>query len=327
MAALKKVRIQLLDENTGAVIEEVDIATSADAVTFADGETFQQKLNAGKLRGEQGPQGTQGPKGEAGIQGPKGEAGTQGAQGERGIQGTSFRPRGPWSSSTSYTCDSNYIDVVTSGGSTYRCKASHTNQAVSNTTYWELIAQKGSTGDRGPQGEQGPQGIQGERGIQGPQGIQGATGAKGETGAQGATGAKGETGAKGATGTSFRPRGAWSSSTAYVNDATYIDVVTSDGNTYRCKTSNTGQAVSNTTYWELMAQKGDTGAKGATGDRGATGATGAQGERGPQGIQGERGPQGALGPQGPKGDPGDNIKVGTTALDAVGRKLFFKVIG
>ena len=75
MAALDKVRVQLLDEETGAVIKEVDVQTSADAVTFADGETFQQKLDSGKLKGDTGAQGPQGKQGIQGIQGPKGESG------------------------------------------------------------------------------------------------------------------------------------------------------------------------------------------------------------------------------------------------------------
>lgn len=37
MSKLNKVRVQLLDEETGSVLEEVDVMTSADAVSFADG--------------------------------------------------------------------------------------------------------------------------------------------------------------------------------------------------------------------------------------------------------------------------------------------------
>lgn len=84
--ANKKVRVQLLSESTGAVIDEVDVLTSADSVTFDDGENFQQKLNSGKLKGEKGPQG---PKGDSGIQGPKGDKGLQGLQGPKGDTGAS----------------------------------------------------------------------------------------------------------------------------------------------------------------------------------------------------------------------------------------------
>lgn len=231
MAALRKFRVQLLNDQTGAVEEEVDIVTSADAVTFADGETFEEKLAAGKLTGPQGPQGA------------------RGAQGPQGL--------------------------------------------------------KGDPGDQGPQGLKGEAGERGPQGIQGPKGDPGA---KGETGAQGA---KGETGAKGV---SMRLLGSWSSSTAYVNNSVYIDIVTYGGNTYACKTSNTGQTPTDTTYWTLIAQKGDTGAKGATG---ATG---------PKGDQGIQGPKGETGLQGPKGDPGDTVKVGSSLGTAVQKKLFFKLV-
>lgn len=47
MADLKKVRVQLLNTDTGEVIEDVDVLTSASAVTFADGKTLQEKMNSG----------------------------------------------------------------------------------------------------------------------------------------------------------------------------------------------------------------------------------------------------------------------------------------
>lgn len=98
MAELRKVRIQLLNESTGAVEEEVNVLTSADCVTFGDGETFEQKLAAGKLTGPkgatgaQGPQGIQGPKGETGERGATGAAGAAGAKGATGAQGPKGDP-------------------------------------------------------------------------------------------------------------------------------------------------------------------------------------------------------------------------------------------
>lgn len=94
---MEKVRVQLLDEKTGAVVKEVDVLTSADCVTFSDGQTFQQKLNNGTLKGAngdqgvQGPQGVKGDKGDPGVQGPKGDVGVTGAQGSKGTTGD----RGP----------------------------------------------------------------------------------------------------------------------------------------------------------------------------------------------------------------------------------------
>lgn len=87
---MEKVRVQLLDEKTGAVVNEVDVLTSADCVTFSDGQTFQQKLNNGTLKGakgDQGVQGAKGDKGDIGVQGPKGDAGATGAQGPKGDTG------------------------------------------------------------------------------------------------------------------------------------------------------------------------------------------------------------------------------------------------
>ena len=92
-------------------------------------------------------------------------------------------------------------------------------------------------------------------------------------------------------------RGAWASSTTY----SFFDPVTSGGNSYLCINTSgapAGTAVTNTTYWALIAQKGDTGATGATGPQGPKGDTGATG---PQGPQGPKGATGATGPQGPSG--------------------------
>lgn len=242
----------------------------ASDIKFTDGKTFQQKLDDGSLRG---PQGIQGPQGLQGATGAKGETGAKGATGAQGIQGpvgpqgptgatgakgntgTSMRFKGAWSSTTAYVSDANYVDIVTSSGNTYRCKASNTNQAVTNTTYWELIAQKGATGATGPQGAKGDTGA---TGPQGPQGLQGATGA---------TGPKGATGNTGANGFTWRP------------------TVDSSGN---ISWTNNGSTTAPTTV-NIKGPKGD------KGDIGATGAKGATGPQGIQGIQGPAGPKGATG--------------------------------
>lgn len=212
-----------------------------------------------------------GAKGDTGAQGPqgvKGDTGEKGATGATGASGFTWRP----------TVDS-------SGNISWANNGSTTAPTTVN-----IKGPKGDTGATGPQGATGPKG---DTGAQGPQGIQGV---------------KGATGATGAKGVSMRLKGAWSSTTAYVNDSNYIDLVTSGGNTYACKVSNTNQAVTNTTYWELIAQKGNTG---ATGPQGATGATGAQGPKG------DTGATGATGPQGPTGAT-PTIKAGTVTTGAAG---------
>ena len=52
---------------------------NANQITFADGQTFQAKLDAGTLKGEKGDQGEQGIQGEKGDKGDKGEPGEPGA--------------------------------------------------------------------------------------------------------------------------------------------------------------------------------------------------------------------------------------------------------
>ena len=59
----------------------------------------------------------------------------------------------------------------------------------------------------------------------------------------------------------FNWKGAYNNSTAYAVD----DVVSSGGNSYVCILASTGNAVSNGTYWNLMAQAGTNGTDGSDG--------------------------------------------------------------
>lgn len=63
-------------------VKENDIP--AGGVKFSDGETFQQKYDAGELTGPKGETGAQGPKGDTGDTGPQGPAGADGAPGQDG---------------------------------------------------------------------------------------------------------------------------------------------------------------------------------------------------------------------------------------------------
>ena len=79
------------------------------------------------------------------------------------------------------------------------------------------------------------------------------------------------TGMPGLPGTSFRAKGTWNSGTAYVNDAQFIDMVTDSTGSYYCIISNTGQPVTNATYWGSLASNGLQGAQGPIGNTGSTG--------------------------------------------------------
>ena len=56
-----------------------------------------------------------------------------------------FNWKGAYNSGTAYAVD----DVVSSGGSSYVCILASTGNAVSNGTYWELMAQTGTNGTNG----------------------------------------------------------------------------------------------------------------------------------------------------------------------------------
>lgn len=140
--AKKKVQIQLLNENTGAVIEDVDPLTSADAVTFTDGETFQQKYDSGKLRGQ---------------------TGATGAAGAKGATGTTFTP-----------------SVSSTGVLSWTNNGGLNNPTSVNIKGPQ--GERGTTGPQGPQGVKGDAGVQGPRGLQGATGPQGPKGDKGDTG-------------------------------------------------------------------------------------------------------------------------------------------------
>ena len=65
----------------------------------------------------------------------------------------------------------------------------------------------------------------------------------------------------------YLSKGAYSSSTQYEKN----DVVTYEGSSYVSLQSTKGNAPTNTTYWQLIAEKGTKGDTGATGQTGATG--------------------------------------------------------
>ena len=90
----------------------------------------------------------------------------------------------------------------------------------------------------------------------------------------GATGIQGEQGVQGIQGISIRMKGAWAATTEYVNNNTYIDLVTYGGQTYACAETHTSSAefTTDTAKWILVAAKG---------------ADGAQGEQGPAGQDGK----------------------------------------
>ena len=85
-----------LKKNFDAIVDALNGDFKAEQIKFTDGQTFQQKLDAGTLKGEKGDTGAQGPKGDTGAagaqgeQGPKGDTGAAGAKGDTGAKITSI---------------------------------------------------------------------------------------------------------------------------------------------------------------------------------------------------------------------------------------------
>ena len=189
---------------------------NASQIQFADGQTFQAKLEAGTLkgdRGDKGDTGEQGLKGDPGDQGPQGEQGIQGPQGEQGLPGEKGDKGDPF---------------VYSDFTQEQLESLRGPQGIQGEQGFQ--GPKGEKGDKGDTGEQGPQGIQGEQGPagadgytpikgvdyfdgakgdkgdkgdtgeRGPQGEQGIQGEKSDTGSQGPQGLKGEKGDQGSQG-------------------------------------------------------------------------------------------------------------------------------
>jgi len=110
----------------------------------------------------------------------------------------------------------------------------------------------------------------------------------------------------------FNPMGAYNAATDYAVG----DQVDYNGSSYiMYNNAAAGTVPTNTSYWGLVASKGDTGATGPTGATGATGPTGPKGDTGATGPQGIKGDTGDTGPQGPAGTNGTN---GTDGADGVG---------
>ena len=81
---------------------------------------------------------------------------------------------------------------------------------------------------------------------------------------------KARAGVAGSTGVSMRNMGNWNSSTTYVNNSQFIDVVSHNGATYMVGTTNTNSAPPNAN-WNLIAQNGTNGTNGTNGQDGTNG--------------------------------------------------------
>ena len=110
----------------------------------------------------------------------------------------------------------------------------------------------------------------------------------------------------------FTGRGAWSSVATYAIN----DVVVYNSISYLSLQASTTQTPNTaTSYWMMLAVRGDVGPTGPTGPQGPQGVTGPTGPQGPQGdigVTGPQGPQGSIGVTGPTGPQGPQGNIGVT---------------
>lgn len=193
--------------------------------------------------------------------GTNGTNGKDGANGKDGLNGSDGKGIKSITEHYLATSSSSGITISSSGWTTTVQTMTATKKYLWN--YETVTYTDDSSTNTSPSiiGVYGDKGQKGDTGSQGP---------KGATGATGATGPQGPQGAKGNTGVSMRNKGTWASGTAYVNNDSYIDVVyyASNGCSYACIKSHTASSSilpTNTTYWSLIAKKGETGPRGSDG--------------------------------------------------------------
>ena len=177
----KKVQIQLLDEQTGEVVDDANPVTTADLVSFDDGQTFQGKYDAGLLKGQ------------------KGDTGAKGDPGEGFSIFKTYASVAAMNADAANVAQGKFVLIASD---------------VENEDNAKLYV-KGASGFTFLTDLSGAQGIKGEKGDQGLKGDTGATGAKGATGAAGADGATWLTGTAAPTSAQGK-NGDW-----YLNTANY----------------------------------------------------------------------------------------------------------
>lgn len=215
---------------------------------------------------------------KAPFKGDKGERGYQGAKGDKGDNAPLVRYQ--------FSTDGTSWHIAFTSGDAYIRFSSDNGLTWSNS-----ILFKGEQGIRGIQGEKGNKGDKGNTGDTGEKGvslrIRGVWNTETEykndssyidvieySGSSysckvthtnqeppnatywSLVAHKGDTGEKGEKGISFRHKGEWNSSTEYVRNSEYIDIVLSSGSSYACKSTHAGQEPPNNTYWDLIAHKG-----------------------------------------------------------------------
>lgn len=186
-------------------LEDLNIKQTytADDITFADGETFQQKFNNGELKGQDGVSGADGITPHIGDNGNwfigetdtnKPSQGTNGVNGNDGVSVTKSEVNTSGELVITYSNgDSTNLGKIvgkdgldgTNGQNGLSAYEIAKNGGFIGTEEEWLKSLKGADGAKGEKGEQGLQGIQGEKGQNGKDGTNGTNGIDGIDGKDG----------------------------------------------------------------------------------------------------------------------------------------------
>lgn len=180
----------------------------------------------------------------------------------KGANGTGFTPRGEWAEATAYVVN----DIATGDGQTWRCITNHTshesidgNPVLGDLTYWELWAKKGLSLGEILEWDIGTSYFAGDIVYLDGQIWKASNDSLGNEPADGST----EWEVYIPKGTGFNPRGTWVETVDPVTNYAIDDIVTLNGQTWRCILAhasaagvNDPESGSSATYWELWAKKG-----------------------------------------------------------------------
>ena len=133
MSSLDKIKLDGIQNNANNYTHPS--THNADMILFSDGETFQNKLDKGSLKGDTGATGPQGPKGDKGIQGVQGPTGATGATGAKGDKGDTG-PQGPTG-----PAGANGKDGLTTSVTVNGTKYSHSNGNITLPSYPTKISE------------------------------------------------------------------------------------------------------------------------------------------------------------------------------------------
>ena len=145
MSSLDKIKLDGIQNNANNYVHPS--THQANMILFSDGETFQNKLDKGTLKGDKGDTGSQGPKGDKGdtgpqgIQGPKGDKGDIGSTGATGPQGPKGDTGDTGVQGPTGPAGANGKDGLTTSVTVNGTKYSHSNGNITLPSYPTKISQ------------------------------------------------------------------------------------------------------------------------------------------------------------------------------------------